>query len=423
MMRALALLGLAALAAAAPDEKRIRTALYGLLAEPKEGNRRKIVESLADAGASIEEIEQAIRKGPLYPRDAAEAKGLKRIGGAVGGFGFEYDGHTYGYAVHIPSGYDPDKGNALLLDPGHGSWAKMSLEEKLQGFDFFRNHADAADGRDWLIVRTEIVEQIGPNARGLPEEEGNRIFQLMFRDLATHYHFDPDRIYVTGLSQTGFWSWELGCCRADRFAGLAPMSAVTFEVNGLHANLLAVPVYVLHGAKDAVCPVGQPRATCVELARIGVNVRYHELPGAGHDGNVWSTLPTALKWLQERPRERYPKRVSKSLQTARDGWCYWIRIDKLDDEGTGKAGQKPAAGIDGEIDGQTVRLFSEGVSKTTLCLASEMVDLDKPLTVIWNGKTAFEGKVERSLAAMLELVYDKTDWKGTFEAAVELKAP
>jgi pimeloyl-ACP methyl ester carboxylesterase len=421
-MRAVILLALATLAVAAPDEKRVRTALYELLKE-KESDRKRIIESLADAGASVDEIEQVIRKGPLYPRDAAEGRKLVRVGGAVGGFEFGYNGNLYGYAVHVPSGYDPDKGSALLLDPGHGTWAKMSVEEKLQGFDVFRNHADAAGGRDWLIVRTEIVEQIGPDARGLPEEEGNRIFQLMFRDLATRYHFDPDRVYVAGLSQTGFWSWELGCCRADRFAGLAPMSAVTWEVNGLHANLLAVPVYALHGAKDKVCPVGQPRATCVELARIGVNVQYHELPNAGHDGNVWSTLPTALQWLKEHPRERYPKRVSKSLQTAKDGWCYWIRIDRLEDEGTGKAGEKPKAGIDGEMDGQVIRLHSEGVARISLCLASEMVDLDKPVTVIWNGKSVFEGKVERSLATMLDLVYDKTDWKETFEAVVELKAP
>ena len=52
-----------------------------------------------------------------------------------------------------------------------------------------------------------------------------------------------------------------------------------------------------------------------------------------------------------------------------------------------------------------------------------MVNLDEPLAVVWNGKTVFKGKASRSLATMLELVYDKTDWKQTFEAALELKAP
>ncbi|HEX5138371.1 MAG TPA: hypothetical protein VFY93_15450 [Planctomycetota bacterium] len=423
MRTAAVLLGLAAIAAAAPDEKKIRAALHAILSEPKEAERKRIIEGLGDGGAPLEEVEQAIRKGPFYPRDAAEGGRLVRVGRAVGGYEVGLGSEAYGYAVHVPEGYDPDKGNPVLLDPGHGSWSGMELEEKLKGFDFFRNLADTAGCREWLIVRTEIIEKIGPDARGLPEEQGNRLFQQVFRDLATRYHFDPDRVYVTGLSQTGFWTWELGCLRADRYAGIAPMSAVTWQVTGYDANLLALPVYVLHGAKDRTCDVSQPRRTCSELARIGVSVRYKEFPNAGHDGNVWNALPTALEWLKERPRERYPKRVSKSLQTTGDGWCYWLRVDRIADEGTGKAGQPPKAGIDGELEGQTVRLFSEGVKGITLCFSSEMMDLGKPVTVVWNGKTVFEGTVTRSLATMLDLVYDKTDWKETFEAALEVKAP
>jgi predicted esterase len=422
-MRILGPLLLAAALAGAAPEGRVRETLHAILAEPRAKERAALVASVE---GSIEEVRAALRKGPLYPKDAAEARGrekLVRVQGGVGGYTFEVDGETYGYAVHVPREYDPKEGAPLLLDPGHGSWAKMSPEEKVEGFSFFRGQADAAGGRGWLIVRTEIVEKIGPDARGLPEEQGNRIFQMMFRDLATRYHFDPDRVYVAGLSQTGFWAWTLGCYRADRFAGTAPMGAVTWEVKGREANLLALPVYVLHGAKDPICPVAQPRETCSDVARLGVRLRYHELPGAAHDGTVWSVLSTALEWLKGHPKERYPKRVSKSLQTAQDGWCYWLRIDKLEDEGTGAASAPPKAGIDGEIDGQTIRLHSEGVARATVCLAPEMLDLERPVTVVWNGRTVFEGNAEKSVRTMLELAYEKTDWMATFVAALELKAP
>jgi poly(3-hydroxybutyrate) depolymerase len=39
----------------------------------------------------------------------------------------------------------------------------------------------------------------------------------------TRFAVDPDHVYVTGLSQTGYWAWFLGAFRADRFAGIAPM--------------------------------------------------------------------------------------------------------------------------------------------------------------------------------------------------------
>jgi hypothetical protein len=63
------------------------------------------------------------------------------------------------------------------------------------------------------------------------------------------------------------------------------------------------------------------------------------------------------------------------------------------------------------------------VKQVTLALASEMVDLDQPVIVIWNGKQMHAGKVERSLATLLDLVHHKVDWRQTFEAKLELKAP
>ena len=73
--------------------------------------------------------------------------------------------------------------------------------------------------------------------------------------------------------------------------------------------------------------------------------------------------------------------------------------------------------------GQTIRLYSDGVKRITLALASEMLDLDQPVVVIWNGKQVHAGKVERSLSTLLELVHDKVDWRQTFLAKLELKAP
>jgi len=133
MRRAVVLLGLATIAAAAPDEKEIRTALHAILSEPKEADRKKLIEGLGDGGAPLEEVEQVIRKGPIYPRDAADGKRVVRVGRAAGGYEIAFGGETYGYAVHVPADYDPEKGSPVLLDPGHGSWSKKELEEKLKG--------------------------------------------------------------------------------------------------------------------------------------------------------------------------------------------------------------------------------------------------------------------------------------------------
>lgn len=180
---------------------------------------------------------------------------------------------------------------------------------------------------------------------------------------------------------------------------------------------------MLHGEADRICRVAEPRRTVPLLARHGVDVKYVEIEGAGHDGSVWGGLRGGLEWLKDKTRVRYPKRVSFSLQTERHAWCYWIRVDRIEKEGDGRAQSKPTAGIAGEIEGQTIRLGSEGVKRITLALSPKMLDLEKPIAVVWNGKEVFRGAVEPSIETLLEFVHEKADWRQTFQAKLELKAP
>jgi len=412
-------------------EAELRRAVTAIFGEPDARQRAAIVAEVSklQKDHGIEILEEVVRKGPLYPRGEPEPRSvagktekLSRFGTAVVGYSFTCEGQRFRYAVDFPAKYDSSKPHPVLIDPGHGTGKNKDDSGKADFLPFYRRQLDAARLETWLLVRTEIIEQVGADGlqKPLPEDRVARIFQAFFRDLGSRFHIDPDRIYVTGLSQTGFWTWYLGRARADRFAGIAPMSAVTWQVNSYASNFINLPVYVLHGSQDSVCPVDQPRTTTRRLATCGVPLRYEEVDGAGHDAAVWSRLGGALTWLADRPRNPYPRTISKSLQTSLDGWCYWLRVDELDAEGDGKAGTKPTGGIDAFIKGQTVHLFSVGVSRITLGLASELLDLDRPITVIWNGRKVHKSKVKRSLADLLEIVGDKADWTGTFEAKLTL---
>lgn len=205
----------------------MQRALPRLLVERDAKARRDLAAEFSEFG-SVADIDKALLRGPWPDADPREPRGkekLTRFGNVVVGYTFEVDGETYRYAVDIPRGYNRDEATPVLLDPGHGSGAKSDDKGKAGFLPFFRRNCDNAGGQDWLVVRSEIVERIGPDARGLPEDAGNVIFQELIRDLASRFHIDPDRIYVAGLSQTGFWAWMLGRMRADRWAGVVPMSA------------------------------------------------------------------------------------------------------------------------------------------------------------------------------------------------------
>lgn len=416
-------------------EHALRELLTRILAEPDAAARHTLAATApAVAGdAPFADVVAAVRKGPLLPPGAPKARKvagkvetLTVVGSVTVGWSFEHKGDVYRYAVDVPKGYDPAKPVGLLLDPGHGTGKGAPDEEKAGFLGMWRRFADESGHADWLVARTEIIEQIGVDGvRGaLPEDEVAQVFDAFFRDLFTRFAVDPDRIVVTGLSQTGFWAWYLGVFRSDRFSGIAPMSAMTWHVNAFAGNLVSLPVHVLQGSADTICPAVQPRATCALLARLGSDVRYVEIAGAAHEYSVWSKLPDGLRSLGERPRVRYPKRISKSVRNTLGPWVSWIRIDAIDEEGAGKAGVKPTAGVDAEISGQTIRVYSEHVAALTVCLSSEMLDLSQPVDIVWNGKPLDRDPkelVKPSLVTLFELAGEKADWSVTFAATVKLR--
>lgn len=427
-------LALAALLAVPGSDAEVRAAVGRIVAETDARARAALVdEAVRLAGERpLAELVALVRRGPPPPaapevaRDVGgEREELAKHGTVWTGYAFLSGGKRYRYAVDVPAGYDPKERVGLLLDPGHGTGARSDAKGKAEFLGMWRRHADAAGGRTMLVARTEIVERIGTG--GLdgerPEDEVAAVFGDFLRDVSTRFAVDLDRVYATGISQTGFWAWYLGRERADALAGIAPMSAVTWQVDGALANLLSLRAHVVQGAQDAVVAVGQARTTSAELARLGGDVRYVEVAAGAHDYATWGRQPEGLRWLLERPRERHPKLVSKSLGTLASPWAHWLRVDALAKEGDGRAGTKDLAGIDGEIEGQRVRLHASGVRAATLALSSERIDLAQPVIVEWNGKVVHEGRLEPGARALFETLASKGDWLGAAEATLALKAP
>lgn len=414
----------------ASGRRELRELLTTALFAPDDESRSRAVGDAEEFSRfRMKGVVAAVRKGPILSEGASAARSgetLEQFGRTTAGYTFTVDGHDYRYAVNLPRKYDVKKSWPLLLDPGHGSAAKSPAKGKAELLEFYRSLADGARKKDWIVVRTEIIEQVG--AGGLfedkPEDEIVRIFDAFFRDVFSRFRIDLSEIRVAGISQTGYWAWYLGAARPCRYAGIVPGAAVTWQVDPWIENLRNLAVCVVHGEIDPKCPVSQPRAAVRRLARVNDKLEYIEVAGAGHDGRVFGRVGDGLEFTAKHARDPYPKRVSKALGNLQDGgWAYWLRVDELKDEDDGKTkwGRKVAGGVDAEIDGQTIRLYSEGIERITLGLSSEMLDLDSDIEVIWNGKSVFSGRAERSVQTLIELAVAKADWLGTFEAKLELR--
>jgi predicted esterase len=435
MLAALALLACQDKLAPLPKSEaaKLGPLLTEALAEPGAKSMAKL-DALAKTWSTKYEFASlvaALRAGPEYakgdPKPRGKGKGAEKFHQfetVSSGFTFNVDKDEYRYCVDIPKSYDPTHAAPLLVDPGHGSGATENEQGKAGFLAFYRGQADAGGLGEALIARTEIIEQIGVGGLrgGKSDDEVAAVFDAFFRDLCSRFDVDLNRVFVAGLSQTGFWSWQLGNERADRFAGIAPMSAVSVQQEPYLPNFLALSIYVLHGDQDPTCPIAQPRKTCPLLEQLGVHIKFAEIAGAKHEVAVWSHLHEALAWLAEKPRDPYPKKIAKCVQTTKSPWCYWLRIDEIAKSGTGEAGSPATAKIGAEINGQDIAITSDGVERVTLCLSSELVDLSKPVNVNWNGASVHSGVVQRDFARCVQLAVEKVDWIGVFEAALELKA-
>ena len=104
---------------------------------------------------------------------------------------------------------------------------------------------------------------------------------LMLDDMLARYAVDPSRILLTGLSDGGSFSYDVGFAFPERFAGLAVVAGI-LRPHQRSPQASRLPVYIAHGERDHLFPAPFIRLVAEKLRGWGHPVTYHELPGFGH---------------------------------------------------------------------------------------------------------------------------------------------
>ncbi|GCE03184.1 alpha/beta hydrolase-fold protein [Dictyobacter aurantiacus] len=114
---------------------------------------------------------------------------------------------------------------------------------------------------------------------------------------------DPHRLYVTGVSQGGYGTWDIIERWPHYFAAAAPISGAGDPSKvGVLKDL---PVWAFHGAKDPIVPVSGTRQMIAAMRAAGESPRYTELPHGQHYiwGEIYSLnnasnpVPNFYSWL------------------------------------------------------------------------------------------------------------------------------
>lgn len=216
---------------------------------------------------------------------------------------------------------------------------------------------------------------------------------------------DPDRVYLLGYSAGGDGVWQLAPRMADRFAAAAMMAGHPNEASLL--GLRNLPFAIFMGGKDAAYDRNRIAAERgAELARL----RQADADGYEHLLRIYPELghwmerrdAEALPWMQGFTRRAWPRRVVWFQDDVTHARFYWLSLSA---PAVAKAGQHLTA----TVDGNRIDLTGEVPAGLRLHLDDELLDLDRPVTVVVEGKQVWSGMVPRTAAALLADLAERAD--------------
>jgi len=363
---------------------------------------------------SVESITTILQQGPRYKIQPIGVQPRRSV---------RVRGQEAEYALYVPTSYVPEQPYALILClHGAGFTGAAYLDRWMPrlGEKYILACPSVTMGSWWTRFGEELVLQV-------------------LHDVQMQYHVDPDRIFLTGMSNGGIGAWIIGMHHADSFAGIAPMaSGIDDVLYPFLENLAHTPVYVIHGAEDQIMPVQLSRDLVKEMERRGIPYHYQEHtwthPHAGGHFFPKQELPDLITWFDGQKRNQLPRSVSLVRDATHLTPFYWVRIDMTeqiaafsenlidsrDEFITGGVYAKLHAEIKSS---NRIVVSTNRIRRYTVFLNQDLVDFSKPIVVETNGNISFEGMVEPSIETLLQEVRHRSNTHILFPAKLTIDVP
>jgi phospholipase/carboxylesterase len=196
--------------------------------------------------------------------------------------------HTQ-YSLYVPENYAPQQTWPLIVCL-HGGYGR--------GDDYIWTWLRPAKSKGYLLLSPKSA---GPTWSILNPPLDIRSIQAMLEEVCTTYAVDRKRVYLSGLSDGGTFTYLLGLSCAELFAGIAVIAG---EMHPMVDPLLrrsqgkAVPLLIIHGAQDFIFDVEFTRQTHSLLEKLGYQVTYQELPDWGHAYTYTINEQRVLPWFE-----------------------------------------------------------------------------------------------------------------------------
>ena len=256
----------------------------------------------------------------------------------------------------------------------------------------------------------EGVEWGSPACRGLVHHALDVLKQ--------HVNVDEDRVYMAGDSDGGRGAFNLAETEATFLAAVVPVIGSPGGVTRF-ANFRNLPFFAINGETDTIFDIAHVREMVDGMKEAGIELEWKLIQGQGHDPRFFLTYDEEVcEFLKKHVRDPFPKKVHWQVDPSRKdhgggfpGDTFrWVRIEEAGSSTTsgtftGPEGRLLAGGlprIEASYEGNTVDLQTRGVTKVTVLVSDQMLDLSKEVEIRTNGHLSFRGMVEPDAKVILE---------------------
>jgi len=410
-------------------------------------NKQKAIDSNYDSAADIdlflstsdETVEnQVIDRLKSHDVDSAQIKQLLRATlprlsqnpkGLQSNLKVKIKQKKYTYALYVPDLVSPDMPMIVIMHGMGGSGAN-TIQKWVERLE------------DKFVILCPTY----PMGAWWSQNAENFVLQLI-NEIRAKYPIDPNRIFLSGLSNGAIGAYLMGMFYPDRFAGVVPIAGgITKRLMSFLVNLNNTPMYVIQGEFDPIFPIELTRRTYKILSdfKSPVIYREHKERGVAHGGHFLpeSEVPALVEWLTKQKRNTSPKVVRITREENHMKRVFWARVSK---------GLKLAAlqipGPEMEPlnihDGKIATLFAidkgnnrfmvrgKNIIEFEIYLSSNRIDFEKPVVVTFQAIqdegnkltpgekfVAFNQKVKKDRGVLLQDFKESRDQNLFFDARI-----
>jgi predicted peptidase len=197
--------------------------------------------------------------------------------------------------VYLPKRYEASKAKMPVIIYLHGSSRRGTDLERVKA-NGLAHLVDTRDDFEFAVVSPQAGYKYAWQQCWRAAD-----IKLVVEHVLKTWRFDPERVYISGLSMGGYGVWTCGAANPELYAAAVPICGGGSPANA--AKYASLPIWAFHGEEDYVVPISRSRAMVDAIKKAGGNARLTAYPEVGHNSYEKAYAdPELYRWLLKHKR-------------------------------------------------------------------------------------------------------------------------